>query len=381
MNIAHCIHGLGLGGAQQVIRALVGRSNRSAFRHFVYSSSDGLFRAPIEAAGATVRVIERRVPKLDPQWALALTRAMRADRIDVVHTHLFGDSLHGYFAARLAGALPVVITLHNGAAAHSLLQRAGYRWLLRRAEGRVACTESARVSFAELAPDIETIANGIEPLAESALDPRARAEARAALGLPAEGLVIGASGRLVAQKDFATLITAVAHLRESGAPRAELVLLGEGPERGALERLAQHLGVRTLVRFAGLRDDARALLPAFDVVAFSSRFEGLSIALLEAMAAGRCLVATRAAGITDVVDGHQALLVPIADPTALADALGRVLADADLRARLGAAAQAHFLEAFTVDRMVAGYERLYRAVVGGPAGATLVAPAGAPDPH
>jgi glycosyltransferase involved in cell wall biosynthesis len=132
------------------------------------------------------------------------------------------------------------------------------------------------------------------------------------------------------------------------------------------------------VRFAGLREDARALLPAFDVVAFSSRFEGLSIALLEAMAAARCLVATRAAGITDVVDERQALLVPIGDADALAAALGRALADAEFRARLGAAAQARFLERFTVDHMVAGYERLYRAVA---AGASLPLPAGEPEPH
>jgi glycosyltransferase involved in cell wall biosynthesis len=365
MKVAHCIHGLGLGGAQQVIRALVRRGNRSAFEHFVYSSSDGLFRAPIEAAGATVRVIVRRVPKLDPQWALALRRAMRADRIDIVHTHLFGDSLHGYIAARLAGALPVVMTLHNGVAACTRLQRVGYRWLLRRAAGRVACTESARESFAALAPDVETIANGIEPLPPAALDGAARAAARAALGLGGDGLVIGASGRMVEQKDFATLIEAFARLRQLGAPLAALVLVGDGPLRGALEQQAQRVGVRTLIHFAGLRDDARGLLPACDVVAFSSRFEGLSIALLEAMAAARCLVATRAAGITDVVDQRQALLVPVGDPAALAAALATALADAGLRARLGAAAQARFLAGFTAERMVAGYERLYRAVAEG----------------
>lgn len=362
MNICHCIHGLGLGGAQQVIRTLVEQRDRAAFRHFVYSPSDGLFRGPIEAAGATVRVIERSLPKLDPPWALALARAMRADHIDVVHTHLIGDTLHGYLAARHAGRLPMIITLHNSASAHSWWQRAAYRWLLPRVEGRVACTESTRLSFGALAPQITTIANGIVPATAAALSLAARTEARTALGLPAAGLVIGASGRLVQQKDFATLIRALAHLTTSGRPHVDLVLIGDGPLRKELQGLAQRLGVGSMVRFAGLRDDARALLAAFDVVAFSSRFEGLSIALLEAMAAGRCLVVTSAAGITDVVDERQAILVPVGESQALAAALGRALGDAALRAHLGAAAQAHFLSNFTAQGMVTAYESLYRSV-------------------
>ncbi|MDX2169660.1 MAG: glycosyltransferase [Deltaproteobacteria bacterium] len=365
MIVAHCIHGLGLGGAQQVIRHLVaGRS--SAVRHVVYTPEDGLFRAPIEAAGASVRVIPRRWAKLDPSWAFALSRAMRADRVGLVHTHLFGDSLHGVCAARLAGGVPVLVTLHNGAAAHSRLQRLGYRWLLGRAAARIACTESARRSFLGLADGIETIANGIDPHPGDATAPAARAAARRALGVGAHTPLIGALGRCVAQKDFATLLDALARCQPQGGALPELVLLGDGPLRAGLEAQARRLGIRTRVHFAGLRDDARALLPAFDVVAISSRFEGLSMALLEAMAAARCLVATRAAGVTDALGDDQALLVPVGDAPALAAGIDRALADAPLRTRLGAAAQARFRERFTAARMVAEYERRYRQLAARP---------------
>ena len=108
MRVAHCIHGLSLAGAQQVIRHIVESSDKERFRYFVYAHLDGPLRPAIERAGATVRLIHRRLPLFDPAWMWALRRAMVDDRIDVVHTHLFGDSLHGLLAARIAGRLPVV---------------------------------------------------------------------------------------------------------------------------------------------------------------------------------------------------------------------------------------------------------------------------------
>ena len=103
MRIAHCIHGLGVGGAQQVVREITAGSDRSEFRYFVYCCVDGDTRPRIEETGATVRVLPRRLSKIDPAWVRGLARAMREDHVDLVHTHLFGDSLHGYLAARASG--------------------------------------------------------------------------------------------------------------------------------------------------------------------------------------------------------------------------------------------------------------------------------------
>ncbi|MFN8644324.1 MAG: glycosyltransferase family 4 protein [Candidatus Binatia bacterium] len=177
------------------------------------------------------------------------------------------------------------------------------------------------------------------------------------------------------QKDFATLIAASPACARA-APRAELRCSATGRCGGPSRR---RRGGSACARWCAspLRDDARALLPAFDVVAFSSRFEGLSIALLEAMAAARCLVVTRAAGITDVVDERHARLVPIADPTALRQRRRpRCRRRAARLARRAAGARPRY---FTVDRMATSASTA--PWPGEAAAAALVAPAGASEPH
>jgi len=360
MKIAHCIHGLGIGGAQQIVRLIV-RGRSPEFEHLVYSPSGGVFAEEIAAAGAGVRVIPRRIAKLDPLWALALCRAMRADRVELVHAHLFGDSLHGYLGARLAGGIPVLLTLHGLARAYTGLQRHGYRWLLARVAGVIACTEAAGRSFAEeIAPPgvrIENVANGIEP-------PPAREAARHPDWLDPRSPVplIAGVGRFAEEKGFTYLIDAVAELAQRGLP-VRLALIGDGPLRGALEEHACRRGVADSLIFPGFCADVRGLLPAFDALVVSSLHEALPVTVLEAMAAGRCIVATAVGGIVEAIrDGCEGVLVPPADVPALADALHRVLADPELRARLGRNAERRYREHYTAEAMVARYEEIYRRI-------------------
>lgn len=362
MKIAHLIHGLGLGGAQQVIRFLVG-SRAPDFQHFVYSCHGGVFVAPIEAAGATVRIVSRHLPKLDPLWVFALARQMKHDRIDVVHGHLFGDSLHGYFACRWRGLVPMVLTLHNSADARTGLQLRGYRYLLGGRTLPIACAEFVRQSFIEthgtVAERLLTIPNGIPDRAQ--LD---RVELRnrlaAELGLPLSASWLATLGRLAEQKAYDVLLDSLT-LLPPDAPEWHLVLLGDGPLRPALEARAAELGLRGRVTFAGFRDDAAGLLPAFDGVVFSSHFEGLPIALLEAMAAAKPVVATAVGGIpATVTDQEEALLLPPRDPPRLAANLLRLLGDGDLRHRLGQAARRRYEREFHADAMTRRYEEIYR---------------------
>jgi glycosyltransferase involved in cell wall biosynthesis len=402
MRVAHCIHGLGLGGAQEIIRQIVAggeepvASGRGGFQYLVYSCEGGAFERRVAAAGATVRLLPRRLPKLDPLWVVALARAMRRDGVDVVHTHLFGDSLHGWLAARAAGRRPVVMTLHIGVEGLTRLQRAGYRWLLARADQTVACSDSVHRSYAAegwpARRPLLTLRNGIAAPAPQTPPPTAAvlAELRRDLGLTASAArspgvrVVASIGRLAEQKGHRHLIAAFGRLRAAGgADGAHLVLVGEGELRGELARRAREAGVSDRVIFAGFRADVARLLPACDVVAFPSLYEGLPVALLEAMAAARCVVAADLPGIAQAVrDGREALLVPPADAAALAGALARALADGELRRRLGAAAELRFRARYTASRMVAGYERLYRevaaaarelgAVPSGPAGRAAI---------
>ncbi len=384
MRVAHCIHGLGLGGAQEIIRQIVAGADRDGFQYLVYSCEDGAFRQRVAAAGAAVRILPRRLPKLDPLWVAGLARTMRRDGVDLVHTHLFGDSLHGWLGARLAGRLPVVMTLHIGVDGLTGLQRAGYRWLLARADQVVACSEFVRGSYAAAGWPVRrpllTLRNGIAapapqppPSGEELIDLRRELGLAPAAARDPGARVVAAVGRLVEQKGLRHLLAAFGLLRAAGGlDGVHLVLLGEGELRGELEGQARAEGVGDRVIFAGSRADVARLLPACDVVAFSSLYEGLPVALLEAMAAARCIVATDLPGIAEAVGdasdtsaasaGRAALLVPPADPAALAGALARVLADAALGRRLGAAAERRFRERFTAAQMVRGYERLYRDV-------------------
>jgi glycosyltransferase involved in cell wall biosynthesis len=366
--VAHCVHGLGLGGAQKVIASIVRGTDPARLRHVVYSCDDGVHRAEIEAAGARVRIVPRRIPKLDPGWVVALGRVMRTDGVDVVHTHLFGDSLHGYLAARGAGDLPVVMTMHIGLEGLTGLQRWGYRRLMARVAQTVACSRAVERSFAPwnsaARGRLSVIVNGIEPP-----DPAAASggDVRGESGAMAGEVLLGCIGRLEEQKGHRVLLDAFARLVREGGVAARLAILGDGSLRAALAAQAAAGGVADRVYFAGVRSDVPAWLTALDVVVFSSLYEGLPVALLEAMAAARPLVVTAVPGMLEAVTAdREALVVPIGDAAALAAALRRVASDPALAARLGAAAAARFSSEFTAARMVARYAALYEAVVSAP---------------
>ncbi len=370
IRIGHCIHGLGLGGAQQVIKYIVSGSDRRVFEHFVYSGKDGVFRREVEQAGARVATLRRWIPKLDPIWALRLARAMRRDGIDIVHTHLFGDSLHGYLAAKARDGLPVIMTLHNAKQNFSKLQLWAYRQLLPRSTRVVACSASARDSFADIVEDAAvsmcTITNGFDATTTAKPTPQALAALKNSLGIPADALVVGAIGRMVEQKGFNYLISAFRALHQNSDRELRLVLLGSGTDLHKLQRQARSEGLGDTVLFPGFRSDAREILAIFDIVAFPSLFEGLPVALLEAMAAASCIVATNIDSLAEVLE-HQrtALLVPPRDPPALARMLALALADPELRRRLGSSTREIYLEQFTASRMVRSYESLYRSIIDG----------------
>ena len=148
-------------------------------------------------------------------------------------------------------------------------------------------------------------------------------------------------------------------------PAVSAVLVGDGPERGALERLAGELGIAGRVHFAGYTPAARAYLGAIDVLALPSRFEALPLTVVEAMLAELPVVATDVGSVREaVVDGETGVLVPANDPGALARAIGAVLAD-DVRARaLGSAGRVRALELFSPTAMARAYEQLYDEVGG-----------------
>ena len=209
---------------------------------------------------------------------------------------------------------------------------------------------------------VRVIWNGA-PLAEFApVSTDQAARTRAALGLPAGALVIGSIGRLNEQKGHRYLIDAAPAVIDRHKD-ARFLIVGDGDLKEPLRRQAQAMGIGDHVVFAGHRSDVRELLGAIDVVCMPSLYEGTPLALFEAMAAARTIVASAVDGCAEILhDGVTGLLVPPKDSAALGDALHRALAEPGLRTRLGAAAQTASRE-YDIDRTVRRIEDLYDEVL------------------
>jgi glycosyltransferase involved in cell wall biosynthesis len=191
--------------------------------------------------------------------------------------------------------------------------------------------------------------------------PPADAQARAALGLDPRQPVVGTIGRLEDRKGHDQLLRAAGEmLAGANGRRPQLVIVGDGPLRESLAGQARTLGVADSVRFEGTVADVRPVLAAMDVFVLPSRAEGMSNALMEAMAAGRPVVATAVGGNTEVVtDGETGLLVPPGNPAAIARAVDGLLGDPERASRLGAAARQFVTHHFGARARVAELERLY----------------------
>jgi glycosyltransferase involved in cell wall biosynthesis len=204
---------------------------------------------------------------------------------------------------------------------------------------------------------VGVIHNGIDPGRQP--DEGERMRARKTLGFGADAFLVGSVARLDPVKDLKTLIAAYARLHTHPG-HAALVLVGDGEERAALEACARDLGVAGGVHFVGYRADIRHLLAAFDVYVNSSVSEGVSLTILEAMATGLPVVATRVGGTPEVVlHGNTGLLVEPRDPAALATAIDELGRDRDRGRALGAAGRVRVDTFFTIDRMVSDYARVY----------------------
>jgi glycosyltransferase involved in cell wall biosynthesis len=215
--------------------------------------------------------------------------------------------------------------------------------------------EAARPLGLVPADRARVIVNGIDAArVEAGL--LARERARAELGVPPSGAVLGTVARFDSVKGLEVLLEAAARL-----PAAALVLIGDGPEAAGLRARARRLGIQTRVVFAGARPDASRWFAALDAYVSASRGEGLSLALLEAMAAGLPVVASRVPGHIDAVaHGETGTLVPVDDPAALAAASAVFLADPARARAAGAAGRARARREFAVDRVAAEVAEVYR---------------------
>lgn len=284
----------------------------------------------------------------------ALARLVHEVDADVIHTHLSTAALWGSIAGRLAG-VPVVASVQALNTAHCF----------RLADLMAACSEGVRdhlIAQGVPASVIRILHNAVP--GERYADLPGRAAMRADLGLSPQGPVLCHVAHLSPRKGHRYLLKAVARLRERW-PELVCLLVGEGPERAALEGEARNLGVADAVRLLGYREDAPAVMQAADLVVLPSVWkEGLPVVLVEAAFVGRPVVASDAPGIREVVvDGETGVLVPPENADLLAEALAGLLADPGLAGRMGAAAKERARRLFTVERMAETAENIYRELL------------------
>lgn len=329
-------------------------------------SADGAEEAPALADfGVEVRTVGGR-SRLDPRVVPALRRTLRSLAPDVVHSHL--PRVGVLVRLALAGTgTPHLYTEHNLPEAYLPVTRLANRWSLWANDVTAAVSADVARSVGHRGARaagrrLVVVPNGID--GDAVARAAARGAVRASLALPAGAEVIGLLAHFRPQKAHDVLLRTVARLNR---PRLHLVLAGsdEGTE-GAARALARQLGIAERTHFLGFRRDAAAVLAALDVLVMPSRQEGLPVALLEAMALGRPVVATRVGGIPQVVtDGADGLLVPAGDEDALVAAVRRVLDDPQLATQLGARARHTVAERFGLPAMVAAYQALYAELAPG----------------
>ena len=316
-------------------------------------------------AEAGARRLETRLVRmrnhLDLPAVPALARVFRRWSADLVHLHTGRATWLGSLAARWAGRPAVATRRFERPLKRNWRTRLTYSTLLRRA---VAISPAVAEQLAEAGVPgdrIITINSAVDP--ESLMPKAGRDATRLAESAAPDALVLLTVGSLVRRKGHDVLLAALAGLHTDGQ-RPLLWIAGDGPERASLEKQAAELGLQGQVHFLGRRSDVPDLLAACDAFVLPSRREALGVAALEAMAAGRPVVASRVGGLAQaVVHDRTGLLVPADQPEALTEALARLLRDQELRDRLGAAGPSRVAEGFLAEQMVHAYEKLYREVL------------------
>ena len=328
--------------------------------------SPGVLAPELTGRGIEVAAFNRDAG-FRPSIGRRIAQAAQRHGASIIHCHQYSPFVYGLIARLFHPKLKLVFTEHGRHSdAPASIKRRLVNPLLGRLPGSLHSVSGAlRDSMvAEGFPTrrIDVIHNGVDPgPLPTATD---RRNARHSLDLPDDAFVVGTVARLDPVKDLDALIAAFTKMR-SVNERSVLVIVGDGPERGQLERATRECGVAGAVRFLGDRRDVRRLLPAFDVYANSSISEGVSLTILEAMSAELPVVATAVGGTPEVIrDGITGVLVPGRQPKALADALIALSASSERRHALGVVARLSVEERFAIDGMVERYASVYERLAG-----------------
>jgi glycosyltransferase involved in cell wall biosynthesis len=364
VRIAYFAPLLGTGGTQRHLQQVLSLLDPARFEATVYTlRPGGEVEDELRASGVDVRSLSVGGSLAAPRSLRAIVstaRALRRARIDVVHGYQWRPALVGAIAGRLA-RVPLRLASKRSLTGDDARAGGAWRRIGRQVDTVIVNADALRIEGEQLGMHCRwaLLQNGID--AERFTVAAPGAAARAAAGLDRARPVVGTVGRLEDRKGHDQFLDAMRTLVATGnGTSPQGLIVGDGPLRVALEGHAATIGPAGRIRFTGTVADVRPLLAAMDVFVLPSWAEGMSNALMEAMAAGRPVVATAVGGNTEVVsDGRTGVLVPPGDPAAIARAVGDLLRDPDRAMRLGAAARDDVMRRFGARARVAELERLY----------------------
>jgi glycosyltransferase involved in cell wall biosynthesis len=366
--IVYLITSTNVGGAEKAVLQLIRNLDRQALKIYVCSvkkpgpfaqalaaEADGFFSLNLAENGGAAALINF-IPGL-----VLLIRLLRRISPAILHCFLFRANLLGRIAGSIAG-VPVVISSVRVIEAGSVFKNALDRLTAVLTDKYIAVSDAARaytIEHSKVSPQkIITIYNGIDSLNTCLESPVSRSD----LAVDEKDVVLAIIGRLHKQKGHLLLLEALPFILPE-APRTRVLFCGEGREETHLRGIVANRGLAKHVRFLGLIENAYQILPHIDVLVLPSLWEGMPHVVLEAMAAGRPVVASRIAGLSELVeDGKTGLLFRSGDPRSLADALLKLITNRELARTMGAAAREHVMKNFqlkeTIHKTVHLYQKL-----------------------
>lgn len=365
-RILHVTLNMDIGGTEQVIKQLISGLDATRFRNSVVCIDNriGAMGLELRAAGIDVFTLPR-TPGLD--WALVknLQQLVRDQQIDILHCHQYTPYTYGALAAR-SSRVKVVYTEHGRFFPDSFRwkRRLANRFLRSYTNAITAiskATKNALVRYEWIPEDsIDVIYNGIAEPGTRAIDPVIAKN----LGLEANHIILGTISRLDPIKNQKMMIDAFRVINQN-YPQTRLLIVGDGPERAALEQHVANLELSHSIRLTGFQSDPRPYLDLVDIFLLSSHSEGTSMTLLEAMAQGKPCVVTDVGGNPEIISsGVDGLLVETENAAKFAEAIVQLLENPEMQFAMGQAARDTFARRFELHNMINGYESLYTAITG-----------------
>lgn len=370
INVLILASSLWIGGAETVMRHLAQAIDRRRFNVTVaYLKEAGQIGPEIARAGVDVVAVSPKAEsgQVDYFGWLKLLRILRERRIDVVHSHTVDGLMDAGLCRLFRPATRLLHTFHFGNYPNTRKRLMQQERLFSKLTHRVIAVgdvqrKQLQAVYGFSDEGIGRVWNGVYPPAVTEMSEES-ARFRATVAAPDEVLV-GTIATLIQQKGLQDLMRVARQLRDRGI-RAKFVVAGEGRLRPELEALRAELGVEDMVALPGwVTNAADVALPAFDIFFQPSLWEAMSVVILESMAAGKPIVATRVGENPHIIaHGEDGLLVDPRDVDGMTDALGSLIQDASMRRRLGDAGRAKVLRQFTVEHMTRAYEQLYEDLV------------------